>query len=449
MKKSNGSFLKDFIHYWHTPEILSLLVMLGLMGGLFAYGAYYTPLFLTITAFVVFFGIVIILIRSFVSFARMNAEEQFVIRERNALIQYLKDGVIIYDTNFKIKTFNRAAEQIFHVSTEEVVGKQIDPSMVKTSHFRVLTQTLFPSLAPSVSQLSETNIWPQVVNLSFEEPKQELHTTLNPLVNEQGEVEWFIKIVRDTTREKNVLQTKSDFINVAAHQLRTPLTALHWALENIVKFSEGTPDVHSVAIEALGVSERSLKITNDLLDVSKIEEGKFGYTFTSVPITPFVESITKEMKTLADQYSITLSLTPPQEQFPDIYLDQNRISAVLFNLIDNAIRYNTKNGKVTLSITREEAKPFIRISIADTGVGIPPDEINKLFQKLHRGSNVVQLEPNGSGLGLYIAKNIVLRHGGELGVSSELNRGSTFWITLPLDASLVPQREIADNMLAF
>ncbi|MFA6365038.1 MAG: PAS domain-containing sensor histidine kinase [Candidatus Paceibacterota bacterium] len=449
MKKSNVPFFKNIKEYWNTPEVLSLLVMLCLMGGLFVFAAYYTPLFLTITMGIVLAGASIVLLRSFASFARMNAEEQFVIRERNALIQYLKDGVVIYDTNFKIKTFNRAAEQIFHVSAEEVVGKQMDPSMVKNSHFRILTQTLFPSLAPSVSQLSETNVWPQVVNLSFEDPKQELHTTLNPLQNEKGEVEWFIKIIRDSTRENNVLQTKSDFINVAAHQLRTPLTALHWALENIVKFSEGVPDVHSVAIEALGVSERSLKITNDLLDVSKIEEGKFGYAFTSMPILPFVETIVKEMKTLADQYTVTLSVAPPREVFPEVYLDQNRISAVLFNLIDNAIRYNTKNGKVTISLERVEAKPFVKISIIDTGVGIPPDEINKLFQKLHRGSNVVQLEPNGSGLGLYIAKNIVARHGGELGVSSELNRGSTFWITLPLDASLVPQREVADNTLPF
>ncbi len=445
MKQPHQPFFALFRRYWKTPEVASLLTALFLSVLLFGIGAWFAPFFAVIAAFFALIGMISIFSRGFLRLAKMNAEEEFSSRERDSLIQYLKDAVIIYDANFIVKTFNKAAEQLFQVSQEEVAEKQMEPGMARLPRMRILIQTLFPSLAPSINQKSEAGAWPQVVELSFESPKLELSTTLHPIRNSRGEVQWFIKTVRDMTREKSVLQTKSDFISVAAHQLRTPLTALHWALENIVKFTEGNKEVNPIAVEALGVSTRSLKITNDLLDVSKIEEGKFGYSFKPVALSPFITSLLREMKVLADQYSVELSLSEPDGALPEAYIDQNRISAVLFNLIDNAIRYNIKNGRVTVTIRRAEQGPYVAVSVADTGVGIPKEDLPKLFQKLHRGSNVVQMEPNGSGLGLYIAKNIVLRHGGSFDVQSELHRGSVFSFTLVTDQSLIPQREVAED----
>ncbi len=431
------------MRYWKTPEMVSLLIMLGLIGALFIANAFFSPLVLTIASVIIFLGTVVVLVRAFLHLAELTAEQMLTMREQGALIGFLGDAVVVYDPDFKIITFNKAAENLFQVNATEVMNTRIDPGLVKSPRLRLLVQALFPSLAPSMNQLSESGVWPQVVDLVLDNPHLELHTTLNQLKGEGGEVVGFIKIIRDTTREKGLLQAKSDFISVAAHQLRTPLTALHWALENIAKFGANDKNIGPIATEALGVSERSLKITNDLLDVSKIEEGKFGYTLKETDLLAFVSNIVKEMKTLADQYGITLEVFAPQEALPRVTIDENRIGAVLFNLIDNAIRYNTKNGKVSVALERDAIKPYVRISVIDTGVGISPEDLKRLFQKLYRGSNVVQMEPNGSGLGLYIAKNIVKRHGGEIGVSSELNRGSTFWFTLPTDKNLIPQREIA------
>lgn len=443
--EQNKAIIKTLVRFWKSEEMISLYVVLGVIALVFGFVALQNPFYYGILLAMLFFIIVGNLIGKFTRLARLSLEEKFKTEERDTIIRFLEDGIVIYDPNFRVLTFNNAAEKIFGLSAEEVVEKQFDPGMAKTSRYRIFVQTLFPSLAPSITPISETDKWPQIIGLSFENPKLELRVTLHQIKNEEGGLVGFVKMIHDTTREKGLLQAKSDFIGVAAHQLRTPLTGLHWAVENILKLAENNPEIKSVAQEALVVAERSLKITNDLLDVSKIEEGKFGYSFKPTDLSQFIETTTKETKPLASQYGISVEFSPSPTPLPEVFIDESRLSAVLLNLIDNAIRYNTKNGRVVVSLAKEASGNFARISVADTGIGISKDDIKNLFQKLYRGSNAAQVEPNGSGLGLYIAKNIIKRHGGVMGVESELNRGSTFWFTIPLDKSLVPQTEATTN----
>lgn len=440
--ESEKTTFKTLLRFWKNEDMLSLYVVLGIVAAVFIFVAAQYPFYFGIALALLFFIIVGNLIGKFVRLAKLSSEEKFKTKERDVIIKFLEDGVVIYDPNFRVLTFNGAAEKIFGISAEEVLEKQFDPGMAKTPRYRVFVQTLFPSLAPAITPISETGKWPQVVDLSFENPRLELRVTLHQIKDEGDTLTGFVKLVHDTTREKGLLQAKTDFISVAAHQLRTPLTGLHWAIESILKLAENNPEIKSVTEEALTVAERALKITNDLLDVSKIEEGRFGYSFKPANLATFVDGITKETKSLASQYGITVEFAPPQMEIPEVLIDQTRLSGVLFNLIDNAIRYNTKNGRVLVSVAKEPDGRFARVSVADTGIGVSKDDVKNLFQKLYRGSNAAQVEPNGSGLGLYIAKNIVKRHGGAMGVESEINRGSTFWFTVPLDQSLVPRNEV-------
>ncbi|MDO8574108.1 MAG: ATP-binding protein, partial [bacterium] len=113
------------------------------------------------------------------------------------------------------------------------------------------------------------------------------------------------------------------------------------------------------------------------------------------------------------------------------------------NLLDNAIKYNVKNGSVTISLLRLPDKPYLQVSIKDTGIGVPSGEVSKLFSKFFRAENAMKADTEGSGLGLYITKNIVGRHGGVIWAESIIGRGTTFYFTLPLDPKLIPQRETA------
>ncbi len=360
------------------------------------------------------------------------------------IINELVDGVIGYDTNFKISVFNPAAEKIFDLPAAEIIGQTITPDSLKKNSWRALAQVIFPSLAPRLDQISEPNQWPQINDVELSDPPRYLRTILIRLSPAAGRQYNFLKIVRDRTREKEILKSKSEFISVAAHQLRTPITAINWAFESLVNLAKDKSDqkeIATIAQEGHDVAQRSLKIINDLLDVSKMEGGRFGFQFTEIDINDFLKNIVEGLKITADYYKIKLFFQPIAESC-QVFIDPQKLGLAVSNLIDNAIRYNNKDGEVAVTAEKDSDKPFVTIKIKDTGVGIPAPEINKLFTKFYRGSNVVQLEPNGSGLGLYIAKNIVEQHGGQIEIESTVGRGTTFRLHLPLDKKMVPQKEM-------
>ncbi|MFA4990905.1 MAG: ATP-binding protein, partial [Candidatus Paceibacterota bacterium] len=121
--------------------------------------------------------------------------------------------------------------------------------------------------------------------------------------------------------------------------------------------------------------------------------------------------------------------------------DPMRIKIVIQNLLENALRYNVENGQIIVKV--EKKPPYVEVSVSDTGIGIPKDELPKLFTKFFRASNVLKYETEGTGLGLYITKNIIEAHGGKIWAESIENRGSTFYFTLPIDEKLIPKRHIS------
>lgn len=437
MSKFISDFIESLKNYGRTPQIFAWLTVLILLTALFVINAFFLPLLLLILTAIILLGTIFLVMQSQIKLARLSVESSFKIKELNVLIDDLKDGVLVYDNNFKVISFNRTAENIFGLKAADLLGKNLEPKLIKEPRLKTLIQAVFPSLAPTVAQLSEGE-WPEVVDISLEDPSLKLRTTLNRIADDRGKTVGFLKVFHDQTREENILQSKSEFIAIAAHQLRTPLTAIHWAFENLNQ-TETKPEAKETINEGLKLAERSLKIVNDLLDAAKIEEGRFGYHFEEMDLGEFVKQILEQLKSVAEEYHIKLYFS--SEKNYKVRIDAEKLNIALSNLIDNAIKYNTKNGNVTVSLTELRDKPGVRIGVEDTGVGIPPEELKKLFMKFYRGTNITQIEPNGSGLGLYITKNIIEQHGGEIGVESILGRGSTFWFTLPLNQSATALNE--------
>ncbi|MEK9194363.1 MAG: ATP-binding protein, partial [Patescibacteria group bacterium] len=345
-----------------------------------------------------------------------------------AVVENLGEGVLVYDPDFKILEVNRALEEIFSLKAEELIGKTIEPGLIKNPRLRGITQAIYPSLAPFISRVSES-VSPEILNLNLEDPTLKLRITLITVTDEKGKTSGFIKIIEDRTREKGIIESKKEFVSVAAHELRTPLTGIHWAFESLLK-NGGGKENKEILREGLKLSERALKIINDLLDVAKIEEGKYGYNFEETDLDDLIKKVLNELSPIVKELGLKTNYSPGGKYL--LSIDRERIGIVLWNLVDNALRYNSKGGNVTVDVEALKDKPFVRVGVKDTGVGIPKEGLQKLFTKFYRGENVLEIEPNGSGLGLYIAKNIVERHGGEIGVESVLGRGSTFWFTLPL-----------------
>ena len=174
----------------------------------------------------------------------------------------------------------------------------------------------------------------------------------------------------------------------------------------------------------------------------KIEEGKFGYKFEQVNLIEFLNDVLTEVLPQAKRAGIKIYFDRPEDELPKVYINRDKMLMVVYNFLDNAIRYNVENGEVRVKIEQVKGEPFIEVSVKDTGIGVPTGEINKLFSKFYRAENAVKFQTEGSGLGLYINKNIILAHGGKLWAESELNRGTTFHFTLPTSTDVIPDREV-------
>lgn len=380
--------------------------------------------------------------------AKIDRETSVERSELNSILASLNDALIVYEADFRVVFFNPAAERIFKLDAKTVLGHILSPRDVESEGWRTLAQVVFPSLAPRVIARSQAGAYPQVVDISFTDPPQEFRVTTAPVGDDPARPLAFMKIVRDRTSQVLALRSKSEFVTVASHQLRGPVTDINWALQSL-NSAEGLDETNkAIVTNALAASQSLLRRIEDLLNIAKMEDGQFGYKFEDADVTEFVAKVLADILPAAEKAGIKLYFDRPTGALPHVMIDSARLSLALTNLLENAIRYNIENGEVTVKVDKMQDKPFVVVSVKDTGIGIPPEAIEKLFNKFYRADNAVKRETEGSGLGLYIAKGIVNAHGGQIWAESELNRGTTISFALPTDPNLVPKTEIgAEDLL--
>lgn len=354
----------------------------------------------------------------------------------------LEDALIVYDNNFRMLFFNPAAERFFKINSQEVVDREFSPRDAENGAFKLLAQIIFPSLAPSIVSRSVAGQYPQIADLAFTDPPLDLRVLTSPVNDEKGQLLGFMKIIRDRTRELSLIRSKSEFLTVASHQLRSPVTDINWALESLGGDKNLSKDTRDVVEHALDAGKELLQIIEDLLNIVKIEEGHFGYNFESADIVEFINGILLQVVPAARRAGIKVYFDKPKSPLPKLTIDAQKLSLVINNLVENAVRYNVENGEITVKADKVVGEPFVEVSVRDTGIGIAPEDISKLFKKFYRADNALKAQTEGSGLGLYIVKNIVQAHGGRIWADSELGRGSVFHFALPTDPSMVPRHEV-------
>jgi len=233
-------------------------------------------------------------------------------------------------------------------------------------------------------------------------------------------------------REKEISRTKSEVISIVSHQLQTPLTATRWAMSSLLNDDAEsiTPKQKETLGKLLDFNTDMTGLVHNLLNVTRIEQNRFGYTFKKADVGAVVEGVVGEFQEQAKKRKIDLVLIPAKE--PTVLrIDEKRIALALGNLIENALAYTPSGGSITVEIG-EQKKGAVQISVRDTGIGILAADIKRLFTKFFRAENARLMRPGGSGLGLFIVKNIVERHGGKVWAESEEGKGSTFFITIPI-----------------
>ena len=241
-----------------------------------------------------------------------------------------------------------------------------------------------------------------------------------------------MKIFYNLTREKMLDKLKSEFISIAAHQLRTPLSAIKWVIKMVLDgdIGEITEEQKKFLFKGYQSNERIIELVNDMLNVSRIEEGRFGYTYEKVDFEETLNLVVDTLEGKIKEKKINFEIIK-EGKISDIFMDKSRIILVLQNLLENAVKYTPEFGKVNIIL--ESGKKFLKVRIKDNGVGIPEKDQEKMFSKFFRADNVVRMQTEGSGLGLFIVKNVIKKHGGEITFTSKEGIGTEFVFTLPLE----------------
>lgn len=347
--------------------------------------------------------------------ARKKAEE-----EKNktlAVITNLADGLLVFNQG-RLLLINPQAEKDLRVKKEEVIQRTV-AELKSFNYFK----SLFDLIGEDIKGVFrkeikiDENLVLEVSTTQMAEGKEE----------ELG----FLVLLHDVTREKIVERMKTEFVSLAAHQLRTPLSGTKWALRMMLDGDLGaiTPEQKEFVEKTYKSNERMIDLINDLLDVARIEEGRYLFNPILSQLEPLVEFVINSNKEQVKKKNINLELKKPSKLLPKAMLDVEKMRMVIQNFFDNAIKYSPSGGKITISL--KAGKKEIEFSIKDTGVGIPEDQRARVFSKFFRASNVVKLETDGSGLGLFIAKNIIEAHGGRIWFESKEGQGSTFYFTVP------------------
>jgi len=233
------------------------------------------------------------------------------------------------------------------------------------------------------------------------------------------------KLLEETTKE--LLKKKDEFISIASHELKTPITSLKAALQMIERMAPQNKDlkpIHGFVVKAVKQVDKLVELIGDLLDVTKIQSGKLALRKTNFILDDLVKEACAELKTGSQKHNLTIE----GDTGVEVNADRNRIEQVLINLVSNAIKYSPDSDKVVINI--ERTKDGVKIAVTDFGIGIPGNKIPFLFDRFYRVDDASQRYA-GLGLGLYISSEIVKRHNSHIYIESEEGKGSTFWFLLP------------------
>jgi len=344
--------------------------------------------------------------------ARARAEAMAAAREQAArVLEAVGDGVILVDPNGALRFWNRAAELVTGRSRDDVVGRQAG---------EVLTD--WQKVAAEIPISDEPEL-ASPVTLPVEVDGSELWLSFMAVRSPNGIVYTF----RDLTGDRGLEAAKSDFIATLSHELRTPMTAVLGAAKTLLRDDIAlSPERRQQLLEMIGAQgTRLTQITEEVLLANRLDRGDLRIDSERVDLSQLVSHAVETMRHDAPE-SISLSAA---NGAAEAIGDRDRIEQVLVNLIDNAVKYSPDGGKVVVSTVPAAAS--VRVEVADQGIGIAPAEQEAVFEKFYRGDPQHRAVPGGTGLGLYICRELVQRMGGTIGVRSRAGEGSTFWFDLP------------------
>jgi len=349
----------------------------------------------------------------------------------DAIIHSIGDAVFVVDEKKKIILVNDITEKISGFKKEELIGSVYNKNLKFIFEKDEKENREFMDKALKTGEIQEMANHTMIIQKDG--GKIPVADSAAPLKDKKGKIVGCVVVFRDVTKEREVDRMKTEFVSLASHQLRTPLTSIKWYSELLLT-DEGKDKLkgekRDFVQEIHQGNNRMIDLVNDLLNVSRIETGKkFVIDKKKMDIVPVVIQAMKDHEVLAKQKNIQLVCEKRPEGKVMLEVDSEKIQQVFHNFISNAIKYSAEGGKVFVGCY-DEGDQYI-FYVKDEGVGIPKDQQARIFEKFFRASNVLLTEAEGTGLGLYIAKSIVEGHGGKIWFESVEKKGTAFFMSLP------------------
>jgi signal transduction histidine kinase/HAMP domain-containing protein len=342
-------------------------------------------------------------------------------RVAQATVDAFPDPVVVLDSTGGLRNANRSATVTLGIDPESSSALATAPGEI-----RALLETLRTHVAAGHGPYRPAG-FEDAVRVATPDGPRDLLPSAHPVYGETGEVAGVAVVLSDVTRLLRADQLRNDLVAFVAHEFRTPLTSLQMAIHLCAEGAAGptTEKQADLLVAARGDCERLQDIVNDVLDVSRLHEGKLELALVALEARDLIRQAVESGRELAAQRELRLR----GEALPEaglVLCDPARMRLVFANLIGNAVRYSRPGGEVLLWARRQEQ--VVRFEIEDDGPGVPAEHQAFVFEKFYRVSSGVG---GGTGLGLYIAREIVRAHRGEIGIESATGRGTTVWFTLP------------------
>ncbi|EKD88846.1 MAG: hypothetical protein ACD_34C00305G0003 [uncultured bacterium] len=340
------------------------------------------------------------------------------------LFQHVPIAVLIVDQKRVILESNPLFSKLVSSETKTLQGKTLDQVLL-------LLQPNSKTLSTTWSTIPTTDwVTDQKVKLANGEI---VPIAYQILAIPNDDLEPVLVIIKDARREQELMELRSEFVSIVSHQLRTPASAVKWYLETLIDNRRGNPvnewqsdKMH----QAYQSNERMISLINDLLNVSRLDSGKFELHPKNVDLRLMIDEVKGELVHFASAHNIEI-ISRLADGLPTVTADSDKVREVILNLLTNAIKYN-RPGHHEVIVAAAVKEKMVEVSVQDQGIGIPKKGQDHMFEKFYRADNAVESQTEGSGLGLYIAREIIRLHGGDIWLTSEEGVGTTVYFNLPI-----------------
>jgi signal transduction histidine kinase len=328
----------------------------------------------------------------------------------------MSEGVMVVDEEGKIVLMNPSLKKIFFVDLEPEHKTPIE--VIRNHKVQEMVDKIIKEKQKFLSQ-----------EIIVDYPTNKILKVNAVAIIRNELIEGAVLVFHDITELHNLEKIRQDFVANVSHELRTPITNIKGYAETIL---EGALEDKENIKEFINIiyqeSNRMANLIDDLLDLSKIESGKIKMNFSALEIKPIIERCLAVLEKPIKEKNLSVSFNIPKS-LSKVMADEIRLTQVLLNLLDNAVKYTNEGGKITIDVFEKD--DFVQVDITDTGIGIPEEDLPRIFERFYRVDKARSRQLGGTGLGLSIVKHIVLAHGGKVWVKSKLGIGSTFSFTIP------------------